>query len=239
MNRRLLCFWPVFVRPARGLLPAAFLLIAVAAAGCASGGSVRELGQAEQEMFKTLSDTLASNEKMVRKVSDQLGALGADYTRLEFELEQSVTKARLLDAMQSAWTAPPSEFAETQRAVVLYHFYELELAEDKVLEARIRERRERSREILTAYRTLNKLLKDASRNLEIVLENLNQPTDATIRAFTASFLAEVTAFREELEQSENPRLRQLAEDVARYEEEAIRTSEKAEKALDALLKLSE
>lgn len=244
MNRLSNPFRPVFVHPARGLLvallrPVALLLISVMAAGCASGGSVRELGQTEQEMFQTLSDTLKSNEKMVRKVSEQLGELGVDYTRMEFELEQSVSKAKLLEAMQAPWATPRGEFAETQRAIVLYHFYELELAEDKVLEARIREQRESAREILTAYRKLNKLLEDAAKNLEIILEYMNQPTEAQIRAFTANFLAEVTAFREELQQSENPRLQRLAKDVARYEETARNSTEKAERALEALLKLSE
>lgn len=218
---------------------AALALLALMVAGCASGGSVRELGDSEKEMFAALSDTLKANEKDVRDVAEQLGDLGADYTRMEFDLERALTKAKLLEAMQAPWATPRQEFAVTQRAVVLYHFYELELAEEKVLEARIRERQARTGEILTSYRRLNALVKDAARNLEIVLEHLNQPKDARIRAFTATFLAEVAAFRAELRESDNPRLRELADDVERYEEAARKTTEEAEKALEAILKLSE
>jgi len=217
----------------------ALALLALVAAGCASGGSVRELGQTEQAMFAALADTLQSNERDVRAVAEQLGELGADYARLEFELELAVTRAKLLEAMRAPWATPRDEFAITQRAVVLYHFYELELAEEKVLDARVRERQARAREILVAYRRLNALVREAARNLEIVLEHLNQPTDAQIRAFTATFLAEVSAFRAELRESDNPRLRELADEVERYEEAARKTTENAEKALEAILKLSE
>ena len=72
-----------------------------------------------------------------------------------------------------------------------------------------------------------------------MLEHINQPTDAQIRAFTATFLAEVTAFRQELRESDNPRLRELADDVERYEEAARKSTEDAEQALQAILKLSE
>jgi hypothetical protein len=209
------------------------------AVGCASGGSVRELGQSEKEMFAALNERLEANQTFVRKTANQLGELGADYERLEFELELALTKARLLDAMQAPWATPHEVSSLTQRAIVLYHFYELELAEGKVLEARIRERRARARELYTAYRRLKALVADAGKNLEIVLEHLNQPTDAQIRAFTAAFLAEVTAFRQELRESDNPRLRELADDVERYEEAARKSTEDAEKALQAILKLSE
>ena len=141
--------------------------------------------------------------------------------------------------MQAPWVTPVDELSVTRRAVVLYHFYGLELAEEKVLEARILERQARAREILTGYRRLNALLADAARNLEIVLEHLNQPADARIRAFTATFLVEVTAFQEQLRESDNPRLRELADDVRRYEEAARQSAEEAESALQAILKLSE
>ena len=219
--------------------PAVLALLALSAGGCASGGSIRELGESEEQMFTALADTLKSNERDVRDVTARLGELGADYTRLEFDLERTVATARLLDAMQAPWTVPSDGFAVTQRAVVLYHFYALERAGERVLEARIRERQARAREMLTAYRRLNGLVSEAAQSLEIVLKHLNQPTDARIRAFTAAFLAEVTAFREELHESDNPRLRELAEEVERYEEAARQATDDAETALQAILRLSE
>lgn len=215
------------------------LLPVMFAAGCATAGSVRELGEAEQQMFAALDQRLEENETMVRKTATQLGALGVDYVRKEYELELSLSKAKLLDAMRAPWASPRSEFAPTQRAVVLYHLYQLELAEDEVLEARIRERRARAREVLVAYRRLQSLLAGASDNLELVLEYLNQPTGAQISEYTANFLAEVTAFRLELQESDNPRLRELADEVETYEEAARKAREEAEMALDAILKLSE
>ena len=229
----------VLPNPAAAMRPAVAALCIIVAAGCASSGSVRELGQSEKQMFVALDERLEENETFVRKASDQLGELGADYARMEFELELALAKAKLLDAMQAPWSEPREVSAVTQRAIVLYHFYRLELAEEKVLEARIRERRARARELYTAYRKLKALVADAGESLEVVLENLNQPTSAQIRAFTATFLAEVTAFREELRVSDNPRLRELADEVERYEEAARKTTEDAERALAAILKLSE
>jgi hypothetical protein len=141
--------------------------------------------------------------------------------------------------MRAPWAAPRSEFATTQRAVVLYHLYQMELAEREELEARIRERRARAREVLVTYRRLHALLVEASENLELVLEYLNQPASTRISEYTENLLAEIGAFRAELQQSENPQLRGLAEDVARYQEAARRSREDAEKAVDAILRAGE
>ena len=225
-------------RPSALVRPTTVAIILVAG-GCASSGSVRELGVSEKAMFAALDERLDQNDTFVRKTADQLGELGAEYVRIEFDLERKLTRAKLLEAMRTPWIAPPDDLIMNQRAIVLYHFYELELAEEKVLDARIRERKAHTREILTAYRRLNALLKDAATNLEVVLENLNQPTDAQIRAFTSTFLAEVTAFREQLRKSDSPRLRELADDVERYEEAARKANENAENALRAILELSE
>ena len=210
-----------------------FAVFAVFSASCASSGSVRDLGVKEKEVIQGVQKRISANKPMVDSASKSLGELGAAYAEKEFELELALAKAKRLESMQSFLASPPEEFRETQRAVVLYHLYEVEQTEQKVLEARMAERRASVEEIGAAYRQLEVLLKDAAKNLEIVLEYLNQPKSARILAFTENFLSEVTAFRETLEKSDNPRLQRLAADVAQFEILAFKAKEDATKALQA------
>jgi hypothetical protein len=201
------------------------------------GGSVRDLGQEEKEAFQALDKRLAENDKMLKKAARNLGELGAEYAEKEHELELSLSKAKLLESMKAPWAPEREEFAATRRAVVLYHLYEIEMAEQKELEARMHRRRMAAQEIIAAQKKLRKLLKEASKNMEILLRHLNQPTSSQILAFSENFLGEVEAFRKELQASENPRLRQLAQDVARYEAKANKTKEQAVKAIEAIIKV--
>ena len=164
-----------------------------------------------------------------------LGELGAEYERMAFSEELAMSQTKRLESMQAPWAAPPDSLVATQRAVVLYHLYEVERAEHKVLMSRIAARRESATQVLAAYRKLRTLLEDAGKNLEIVLGHLNQPESARIRALTTTFLNEVTAFRNQLQASENPRLREMAEDAARFEEAARKAREQADKALETIL----
>ena len=208
-------------------------VFAIFAAGCASSGSVRDLGAKEKEVIQGVQKRISANKPMVDSASRSLGELGAAYAEKEFELELALAKAKRLESMQSFLASPPEEFRETQRAVVLYHLYEVEQTEQKVLEARMAERRASVQEIGAAYRQLEVLLKDAAKNLEVVLENLNQPKSARILAFTENFLSEVTAFRETLEKSDNPRLQRLAADVVQFEILAGKAKEDATRAIQA------
>ena len=213
-----------------------FVLLTV---GCAAldPAAVRDLTDSELAAFNALDQRLADNRPAMRSATKNLGELGAEWTEKAFELERNLAKAKRLESMQAPWAPVREEFAKTQRSVVLYHLYEVEMAEQKVLEARMAQRRAAAQELSKAYDRNAKLLDDASTNLEIVLQYLNQPKSASIRAFTANFLSEVTAFREQLQKSENPRLVALAEDVARHETAVVVYKQQADEALQALLRL--
>ncbi len=213
------------------------IVFAVFATGCVSSGSVRELGQKEKDLIQAVQKRISDNKPKIDGAAKTLGELGATYAEMEFGLELALAKAKRLESMQSFLASPPAEFRETQRAVVLYHLYEVEQAEQKVLEARIAERRASVQEIGAAYQQLGTLLNDAAKNLEIVLKHLNQPRKARILAFTETFLGEVKAFRETIETSDNARLQKLAADVAHFETLAGKAKEDATKALQAFITL--
>ncbi len=213
----------------------ALLVVAVAvlATGCVSGGSVRDLGAKEKEVIQAVHERIRQNKPHVQNAAKQLGELGGDFAEKEFELELALAKAKRLDSMNSFLASPPDEFRETQRAVVLYHLYEVEQAEQKVLQARLKERRASAQEISAAYGQLESLLVSAAKNLEIVLKYLNQPKSAQILAFTETFLGEVKAFHQKLAQSDSPRLKKLAAEVAQFEAQATQAKQGASEALQA------
>lgn len=204
---------------------------------CATGRSIRQLGPMEMQLIQAVDSAVAANEPMMRAAANNLGELGAEYTQKEFELELSLAKAKRLESMQAPWASPTPDLAATQRAVLLYHLYEVEMAEQRVLDARMAERRAAAREVLANYQRLGPLLTEAARNMEVLLQHLNQPKSAQIMAFADALLGEVTAFRERLRASETPELQALAADVARYEAFANRAKERASAAVDAVMRL--
>lgn len=205
-------------------------------AACASGGSIRELGTLELQTLNAVDSALTENEAMMIGAATNLGELGAEYAAVEFDLELKMVQAQRLEAMRAPWAGPSDDLVATQRAVVLYHLYEVELAQQKVLDARLAERRAAGRRVMEAYGRLAPLLRGASDNMEVLLEHLNQPKDAQIRMIAGAFLGEVTAFRTALQASENPELQALAANVVRYEEFASRAKEQAAAALNGILK---
>lgn len=217
------------------------LYILALTTGCAAldSGAVRELSQHEKAAFNALDDRLQANRPLMEDATTTLGELGAEWTEKEFELERDLAKAKRLESMSAPWASPRDEFVETQRSVVLYHLYEVEMAEQEVLEARMAKRRAAAEELLIAYDRYAELLGEASNNLEMVLKYLDQPKSAQIISFTSTFLSEATAFREQLQKSENPRLQSLAEDVARNEATVLAFKQQADDALQAYLRLKE
>lgn len=205
---------------------------------CASPGPIMEIGEREKEVINKVQKRLEENQPKVEEAAATLGELGAAYTQLDFELELALAKAKRLESMQSFLASAPKNFRITQRAVVLYHLYEVEQAEQKVLEARMAMRRASVKEISAAYAQLQSLLDSAASNLEIILEHLNRPRRARILAFTENFLAEVKSFRETLETSSNPRLKKLAADVAQFEGAANEAKADATKAMQAFTTLT-
>lgn len=211
------------------------LWLALQFAGCGSSSGIRQLGDRELEAFQALQKSLAANEEFIRGATQTLSDLGALYEEKEFELELALAKAKLLESMQAPWAPVRDSLAATQRAVILYYLYELEAAEQKAIDARIAQRRAAAQEVLAAYARLSTLIDGAAQNLKIIIEHLNQPKSARIRAFTSTFLDEVAAFRAQMQSSENPRLQHLAQQIARYEEQVSNARLQAQNAMDALL----
>ncbi len=213
---------------------AGILLVALMLAGCSSSQAVRQLSVAEKQAFDSLSVRLDENRQYMETALTALSALGASYTESATELEQALSKAKLLESMQSTLANASDEFVETQRAVILYHLYEMDLAEQKMLESRVAERETACAEVLDAYNRLNNLMAGATDNLEIVIRYMNQPKKARIKELTANFLGEVVAFRQDLAGQDNPLLNKLADDVARYETRVNVSRARAEAALNLI-----
>ena len=209
----------------------ASILFLMLLGGCVSNGPIRDLGKKEKDVIQKLNKRLADNKPIIESATKVMGDLGAQYEEYNFALELSLAKSKRLDSMQSFLSSPPDEFRETQRAVILYHLYEVELAEQKVLQARMAERRASVQEIATAYAQLGKILSDATKNLEVLLKHVNRPKNARIVAFTDTFLGEVKTFRTTLAESDNPRLKELASEVEAFEIRAEKAKQDATSAL--------
>jgi hypothetical protein len=220
---------------------AVLVCVLVLTTGCAAldSGAVRELSQHEKVAFEALNKRLRDNRPQMKDATTDLGELGAEWAEKEFEFERDLAKAKRLESMTAPWSSPRDEFQKTQRSVVLYHLYEVEMAEQKVLDARMAQRRAAAEELLIAYDRYVELLGGASKNLEMVLKYLDQPKSAQIIAFTSTFLSEATAFREQLQKSENPRLQSLAEELGRNEATVLAFKQQADDALQAYLQIKE
>lgn len=211
------------------------LWLACQLAGCGASSGIRQLGDRELDAFQALQKSLEANEVFIRGATQTLSDLGALYEEKEFELELALAKAKLLESMQAPWATVRDSVAATQRAVILYHLYELESAEQKAIDARVAQRRAAAQDVLAAYTRLSALIDGAAENVKIMIEHLNQPNSVRIRAATSTFLGEVAAFRAQMQSSENPRLQHLAQQVARYEEQVNNARLQAQNAMDALL----
>jgi hypothetical protein len=207
--------------------------------GCAAldPAAVRDLSRQEQRALAALEQRLDDNRPALTAAVVTLGKLGAEWEERAFGLERELARAKRLESMQAPWTRPADEFTETQRSVVLYHLYELDMAEQRLLDARVAERHAAARSLAEAYDRHAELLGEAAGNLEIVLEYLDRPGSARIGEFAATFLAEVHAFRAQLQRSDNPRLRSRAEAVARQEQALLSLERQAQEALQVYLRL--
>jgi hypothetical protein len=215
------------------------LCLVLVTSGCATldPGAVRELTEHESAAFRALDKRLVENRPVMKNLAKNLGELGAEWAEREFELERNLARAKRLESMQALSDSASGNFAKTQNSVVLYHLYEVEMAQQKVLDARIAQRRAAAQEVLNAYDRYAELLGGASSNLRIVMRYLNQPKSAGFGAFTASLLGEVKAFREQLQQSDSPHLRALAEDIVRRESEVVAFKQQADRALQDFFRL--
>jgi hypothetical protein len=161
-----------------------------------------------------------------------LESLSSRHAVKEHSLEVSISKAKLLESMKSPWVVGTNpEQLRTQRAVALYHLYDLAEVERQVINTKIEERRTAMRVVADSYGRLVALLDEAIENEKIVLAHLNQPSSARIAGVINSFLAEVQAFHRQMAQSDLPELRALATDVAKAEERVSKAKERIEASL--------
>lgn len=212
------------------------LTVLLLSTGCGTGGrATSSLAEQQQKIFDSVQERLDRQAPKIDQATQTLGDLGADYAEQAFQLERAVAKARQLDAMRAPWENPDAISSESRRAIILYHLYAVEQAEQKALEAKQAERRAAAAEVSRAYSGLQDLVLEAQDQLAIILEFFTQPKSARALGYTRTFLDEVTAFREGLEASENPRLVEAAAKVKEAEERVREVDDRANEALQIFI----
>ncbi len=217
------------------------LLCSLLLNGCASlsGNATRSLTAEELDFLSKLQAQVKKNNDAINQSLTALGSLYASKVEDEHSLKLSVSKAKLLESMRAPWTTPPQSFAATQRAVVLYHLYDLAEGQQALIDARIAERRAALRAVSDAYGKLDTLLGQAIENEKLILAYLNQPATARISAATGQLLAEINAFRDELAQSNNTELQALAQKAGRASERVDKAKDRIDQLLEALTRARE
>lgn len=214
---------------------ALILGIALVLSGCAglSGGSVRKLSELEKDYYAKLQERMKSNAKSFNESLDDLLRLAVSSAEDEHSLSLSISKAKLLESMKAPWSSPGTGMVATQKAVVLYHLYDLAEASQSAFHARVEERRGAIRALKEAYTGLAALLDQAAEAQKLLLAYLDQPASARASAFVGNVLTEASAFRERLDESQNPELKALAARTG----QAVERVAKAKEQVDNLLKL--
>lgn len=202
--------------------------------GCAglAGKNTRSLTEKEVRYLQSLRDRIKENGEKLQESLATLTSLSSRYAVRERSLALSISKAKLLESMKAPWAGGtnPEQF-KTQRAVALYHLYDLAEAERDVINAKIVERRAAMRAVADSYGRFVVLLDEAIQNEMIVLSYLNQPTSTRIAGVINSFLEEVQAFHRQLALSDFPELRALAANVAQAEERVSKAKDRIEASL--------
>jgi len=218
-----------------------FLLLLILVLTLPSGGcalfmnDTRALTQAETDLLGDLHHRVRGNRGNIEAAVGDLVAISASALEDEDSLSRNVAKAKLLESMQSPWTRPSDSMVETQRAVALYHLYDLADAERVASTARLAERREAAQSVLEAFDQLSALTNKAIESQKLVLAHLNRDKGALLAAFVSTVAGEVQDFHEALAKSDDPKLRKLAADVARAEERVEKSKAGIEQALGFLL----
>lgn len=202
--------------------------------GCA--WNTRQLTNAEQDVLTKLHNRAVKNRKAVQDSLNDIMRISTEALADQHSLSLSISKAKLLESMKSPWVYPHPQLAATQKEVAFYHLYALSEAEGELFDAQLCQRRESIKEVKRAYDKLITRMRQIIESQKIILAHLNQPARARISGFISNVLAETKAFREELAASENPRLRSLAQDVAKAEERLAKVRDLIEKGLAEILK---
>jgi hypothetical protein len=202
--------------------------------GCAgtSGKATRSLTESEVRYLDRLLDRVNKNGEKLKETLETLANLSSRYIAREYSLALSISKAKLLESLRSPWAGSTTpEQSKTQRAVTLYHLYDLAEAEREVITAKIKERRAAVTAVADNYSRLSALLNEAIQNEKVVLAYLDQPSSARIGGVVGAFLEEAQAFHRQLTQSEHPELRGLAGEVAKAEEIVSKAKDRIEASL--------
>lgn len=200
--------------------------------GWMTGKATRSLTEAEQRYLQHVLDRVKQNEQALTESLDTLMNLASRNMAREHSSTLSISKAKLLESMRSPWAkGSNAEQFKTQRAVALYHLYDLAESEREVVNARIKERRAAMRAVAESYGQLVSLLYEAIENEHLVLAHLDQPSSARIAGVLSAFAEEVRAFHQQLARSDNPEWRALAAQVAQAEAQVSEAKARIESSL--------
>jgi hypothetical protein len=214
----------------RALLGAVILCLT---GGCASGG-IRELTRIELDITDRMLARLEENGQALEGALDGLGDLSGEAIADQHSLSASVAKAGLLESMRSPWLPRDSTVNSARGEVVLYRLYGLAEAEEGLLEARLAERRATLQEVRDAYKALTILMAKVIEGERMLLAHMNAKTSARLNLMLDALLEETEALRGTLAQSDNPRLRLLAEEVRAAEERVEEARELLKASLEIL-----
>ncbi len=209
------------------------ILILIICIGCSiSGRNVRKLSDKEKEIMEKTHTRLKENKARVfgslNDLQDNTAMAMADHHSLQL----SISKAKLLESMKSPWTHPHTDIVATQKEVALYHLFSLAEAEQAALDTRLASRHQSIKELKKAYSNLVTLMGALVESQKLLLTHLNQPANARVTEFIANVLTEAKAFREVLDASDSPHLKELAADVKEYEDKVQKALGQIEKAME-------
>lgn len=218
-----------------------FLVMVVGAALLVSGcvRQVRELTQVEAQALDAVRARVADNRAPLTRSLADLGRVSEDALAETDGLKSGVAKAQLLESMRSPWAVGGAADTATAREVALYHLYALADAERTLRTARIRQREASLAAVAAAYERLVGLTDEAVAAETLILRYLEQPPGARVGEAVDGFLAETRAFRDVIQQSENPELRRLAEQVTRGEDAVRQAKELIELSIDKARSIKE
>ena len=203
--------------------------------GCVTGGNVRKLSDKEKEIMDKTHSKLQENKQLVFGSLDDMRNSAAIALSDQYSLRLSLSKAQLLESMKSPWAQPLGDMVTTQREVILYNLYALAEAEQSALDAQLLSRDGSIQEIKKAYTQLVTSMGALIESQKLLLTHLNQPANARLTAFFGTVLTEAKAFRETIDASDNPRLKDLAADVKASEEKVQTALEQINKTLEFML----
>jgi hypothetical protein len=209
------------------------IALALLGVGCGSR-AVRDLSKAEQDYLVAVTHRVDEHRSAVERMLVDLGAIERQFAAVERQNTMTaVAEAKLLESMQAPWAAPSPSLETTQRAVILFHLYDLLAQQRALFEAEQDQRDEERQQVLAAYDKLAELLNETLADEKIVLEYLNQPASSQIASVVEQTLLEAHAASDSLAKSDDPRLQRLAAETDKISDRVERTKKAIQDALAA------